>query len=185
MSSRRSAVTTAASVANQAIGLPIPRILAIFADLSPFFFAGAALYLLRERIPVRLGWIAAALAWSVLIVGIGANPVLAALPIAYLCMWAGAALPKLFHRVGRNNDMSYGTYIYAFPAQQLVALVGGTNFGVAAYIAMSVAATAPLAALSWFLVERPAQNWRHVFDRFPLVRKGFGIERRPTVTSSP
>ena len=112
------AVTTAASVANQAIGLPIPRILAIFADLSPFFFAGAALYLLRERIPVRLGWIAAALAWSVLIVGIGANPVLAALPIAYLCMWAGAALPKLFHRVGRNNDMSYGTYIYAFPAQQ-------------------------------------------------------------------
>lgn len=59
-------------------------------------------------------------------------------------------------KVGRRNDLSYGVYIYAWPVQQLVALSGGSRHGVALYIALSIALTYPLAALSWFLVEKPA-----------------------------
>lgn len=47
-------------------------------------------------------------------------------------------------------DFSYGLYIYAFPVQQVLAEQGRLNF------ALSVACTLPLAAASWFLVERPA-----------------------------
>jgi peptidoglycan/LPS O-acetylase OafA/YrhL len=176
--------TTAASVARQLIGLPIPNILAIFVDLAPFFFAGATLFLLRERIPLHVGCAVSALAWSALVVGTGANPVLAGLPIAYLCLWLGATLPGVFQQVGRRHDISYGTYIYAFPAQQLIALAGGASLGVALYTVACVAATLPLAALSWFAVERPAQNWRRVFDRFPLVRSGYGIARRPATAGT-
>jgi peptidoglycan/LPS O-acetylase OafA/YrhL len=117
---------------------------------------------------------------TVLLILTSANPILAALPVAYLCLWVGASLPTLFQRIGREHDISYGAYIYAFPVQQTIALLGGASLGVAFYASACVLATLPLAAASWFVVEKPAQRWRAAFDRFPLVRGGYGIKRRPS-----
>jgi peptidoglycan/LPS O-acetylase OafA/YrhL len=49
-------------------------------------------------------------------------------------------------------DLSYGLYIYAFPVQQVLASHGLLSFWT------SLAGTLPFAALSWFLVEAPAQR---------------------------
>jgi peptidoglycan/LPS O-acetylase OafA/YrhL len=58
--------------------------------------------------------------------------------------------------VGRVGDFSYGVYLYAYPIQQLLIYVtenGLTPLQLCALTSMSVA---PLAALSWYYVEKPA-----------------------------
>jgi peptidoglycan/LPS O-acetylase OafA/YrhL len=145
----------------------------LFVGLAPYFFAGATLYVLRERIPLDGRVAAGATGWVVAVLALDGSLVLAALPLAYLMLWLGAVLP--LDRVGRVNDISYGVYIYAFPVQQLLALAGATAWGVGPYIALSILGTVPLAAASWFAVERPAQ----------LLGRRRGIPREPAPAPAP
>lgn len=98
------------------------------------FFAGAALYLARWKPPL---WLAG--------VSLAAFPIIGplALPTAVLGLVRPGKLPA---------DLSYGIYIYAFPVQQVLAAYGRLN------LATAVLAVLPFAALSWFLVERPAMQ---------------------------
>jgi peptidoglycan/LPS O-acetylase OafA/YrhL len=66
-----------------------------------------------------------------------------ALPLAVVRL-GELKLPKL------PADLSYGLYIYSFPLQQWLATQHQLS------LATSLAATLPFAALSWFLVEKPA-----------------------------
>jgi peptidoglycan/LPS O-acetylase OafA/YrhL len=92
---------------------------------------------------------------------------LAALPIAFLCLWLGITLP--FRTVGRRNDLSYGLYVYGFPVQQTLALLGAARFGLTWFASLRLLLTMPLAIGSWFLVERPAlqfkDGWRQLQRR--------------------
>ncbi|HEX5244422.1 MAG TPA: acyltransferase [Tepidisphaeraceae bacterium] len=54
----------------------------------------------------------------------------------------------------KGVDLSYGTYVYAFVAQQFLAWRGVRNIGL--MLGLAIAITIPLAICSWFLVERPA-----------------------------
>ncbi|MDQ2838579.1 MAG: acyltransferase [Actinomycetota bacterium] len=128
--------------------------------LAPFFLAGSLLYQLRDKVPMRVGLAGLSLVLLVAIPLLGTPRlvVFCALPMAYLCMWLGARLP--LQRVGRRNDVSYGVYIYGFPVQQLLALYGQHRHGQLTYIVLAVLCTLPLAAASWFLVERPAMGSR-------------------------
>lgn len=79
----------------------------------------------------------------------------AAIPLLATPLWA-LGLPALVLAVGRlpapklPADLSYGLYIYAFPLQQMLAAHGVLNLWTA------LAATAPFAIASWFLIEKPA-----------------------------
>jgi peptidoglycan/LPS O-acetylase OafA/YrhL len=131
--------------------------------LGTFFLAGASLFSFSERIPLRwqFGVAAAGLFFLFSILGVGRS--LSALPLAYLLLWLGAALPKSLRKLGSKNDYSYGTYLYAFPVQQSLVLAGLHHAGPLVFIVVSAAVTAPLAVLSWHLVERPVQrlkSWR-------------------------
>jgi peptidoglycan/LPS O-acetylase OafA/YrhL len=165
-------------------GFPAPGVLVAFVGLAPFFFAGAVLFVLRNRIPLRVYYAALAAGMITFVCVTSADSVLAAVPIAYLSLWLGARLPSVFRRIGRRNDISYGIYIYAFPVQQLIALLGGAGLGVALYAGVSVVATVPFAVVSWFVVERPAQHWGRKLDRFPFVRSGFRVKRRSDAAAS-
>lgn len=160
------------------VGLPaaVPFFVTDFLGLAPFFFAGAALFVLRRHVPLcGVAALVAAVVLAVVLFTAG-DAALAAVPIAYLMMWLGARLP--FQTVGTRHDISYGMYVYAFPVQQLVALAGGAAFGVAAYIVLCVVGTIPFAMASWFLVERPAQRLRGLFDRASVARhRGSGMPR--------
>ncbi|WP_200950705.1 acyltransferase family protein [Microbacterium sp. Root180] len=118
------------------------------------FLAGAMVWQWKDRIPVN-AW-TLTVAGAVLIASL-LTPnyrLLAALPVAYLVMVAGASIKT--PRLALRNDVSYGVYIYAFPAQQVVAYSGVDEVAL-----MAVAATLltfPLAIASWFLVEKPAMR---------------------------
>ena len=73
---------------------------------------------------------------------------------AYGMIWLALA-PALTHRPPRHADLSYGTYLYGWPVQQtLHALFPAATAAGAA--AAGVVLTLAVAALSWFVVEKPA-----------------------------
>ena len=97
--------------------------------------------------------------------------VLGAPALAYLVIRVGIALsaPRWWLR---DRDVSYGLYIYTFPVQQSLVLLGAAALPVPAFALVSLAAALPFAMASWFLVERPALH---------LKRR----ERRRSVAAQP
>lgn len=129
--------------------------------LGGFFLAGMTVYLLRDRLRPQPVLAAAAITLSALatfllpaVASDGLTPGL----LAYGLLSFGALLPI---RIGDVNDISYGTYVYAFPVQQLLATAGAGRLGFAAMAILATVVTLPLAAMSWFLVERPTLRLAH------------------------
>ncbi|MCM3922017.1 acyltransferase [Frankia sp. AiPs1] len=122
--------------------------------LGSLFLAGALLYLYADRVPFssRLGLLAVALTAAGLLCPDGHTVI--SLPLAYVCVWAALRLP--LWKVAARDDLSYGTYIYSAPVQQLFAVYGLHRLGLVPYFLTCLAATTMLALASWRLVERPA-----------------------------
>lgn len=59
------------------------------------------------------------------------------------------------------HDISYGVYVYAFPVQQMLAVLHVNRLGLLSYTLAAIPPTFALATLSWFLVERPALRRAH------------------------
>lgn len=130
------------------------------AHFGVMFLAGALVFQLKDRLPLTRLPVLAALAAFVASAWLPDYRLVAALPIAYLLIAAGAV--GRHPRLQLRNDLSYGTYIFAFPLQQLLATLGLAGVGVLGFCLVAVAATLPVAAASWFLVERPALRLRRV-----------------------
>lgn len=126
--------------------------------LMPFFLGGAVAFIVIERFGINI-WIATiALVTAVACIltiphwgGQIASPML-----AYGLLYLSTVIPQ--PRWIAKNDISYGFYIYAWPVQQLVVLFGGAQWGMIAYILQTIVGTVVLAALSWFLIERPCMR---------------------------
>ncbi|WP_314148473.1 acyltransferase [uncultured Leifsonia sp.] len=123
------------------------------------FAAGALIHQLATRLPAR--WIHVLVA-SVLVVAASFLPeyrLVAAIPFAYVLIASGALLKVKALRL--RNDVSYGTYIYAFPVQQVIASAGLYRLGVGWFAALAIPFVALLAIASWFAVEKPALRLRN------------------------
>jgi peptidoglycan/LPS O-acetylase OafA/YrhL len=152
------------------LGLVLVSDYHLVADLVAFFAAGVVAYLFREKIPFShpIGVIAL----IVTLVAFGyprATLVLwLALPIAVL--WIAAYLP--LRDVDRHVDLSYGLYIYAFPLQQVCAVLGLFTAGLALFTVVPLVGALLLATLSWFAIERPclkAKDAPFFKQRIPLL----------------
>jgi peptidoglycan/LPS O-acetylase OafA/YrhL len=124
--------------------------------LGPYFFLSGVLYLFRSRIPSHPALLVAALVLARWGLRSDLMPVLGPPAIAYAAIWLALNLPKRLAWFDRAGDISYGVYIYAFPAQQLLAALGVHRIHPALYVAASFALTAPLAIASFRWVERPS-----------------------------
>jgi peptidoglycan/LPS O-acetylase OafA/YrhL len=79
---------------------------------------------------------------------------IAAVPLAYAIIVSGALIHN--ERFKLRTDLSYGVYIYACPIQQLLVICGLGTLNPIVFGIIGAVATLPFAALSWFLVEKPA-----------------------------
>ena len=122
------------------------------------FSLGMAAYLWRERIPLddRLAGLAAIV--FIVTLHFGHFSTLGMPALAYGMLWAAWRLP--FRRFGSRIDLSYGVYIYAFPIQQTIALLGGHGLGAPLFLVAALVGILPLAFLSQVLVERPALRFK-------------------------
>lgn len=121
-----------------------------------FFAVGMVMHQFRAWLRPN-GWLALALFVGFLL--LARTPVgrpLMQLLFPYIVLSFAYAKLGLLCRAGKFGDISYGTYIYAFPIQQLTvsALLGKISFG--ALMALQFALTIAIGYLSWHLVEKPA-----------------------------
>jgi peptidoglycan/LPS O-acetylase OafA/YrhL len=166
------------------LGVPVPHYTiphvgdiqraAVLASLATFFCAGAVLYRYRQVVRYTNRGIAISL-W-VLLLSIPLHLYAAVLPIAatYL-MFAVAFHPRVpFPRYGRYGwgDLSYGTYVYAFPIQQLLVWRFGSVLNPWTLFVLSVLLVLPVAFASWHWLEGPALRLRNVRRRTAASTSG-------------
>ncbi len=119
------------------------------------FLVGSVMFLYADRIPVSRALLGASmLLLALALVLPDAYPALGPAPLAYLLLRAGCG--HRLARVGSRRDLSYGIYIYAWPAQLLLLEAGIGDDNLAIHVVASLAAAASAAILSWHLVESPA-----------------------------
>jgi peptidoglycan/LPS O-acetylase OafA/YrhL len=132
------------------------------ARLLVMFLAGAVLYQFRDSIPAS--WALVAVSGVVVAVSrlLPDYHLLGALPLTYLLIVSGALIRH--RRLQFHTDLSYGVYIYAFPLQQVL-LIAGLRVHPFLFTAISIVVTLPVAALSWFLVEKPSLTLKSRLQR--------------------
>jgi peptidoglycan/LPS O-acetylase OafA/YrhL len=116
----------------------------------------------RDLVP-RSGWIV--LGSLVLLVGCSRLSALTArelLPIVLAYCVFYFAFSRQFWQAAKYGDFSYGTYLYAFPIQQLILAFTALSFPL--FVGTSMVLSALAGVASWFAVER----WFH-HTREPLV----------------
>ena len=131
-----------------------------------FFAAGAIACLLRRHIPISNGIMLLVL----VVFSFGrhtthATPVMW-LTLAYAALWF-AYVPRL-PGPPLQADLSYATYLWSWPIQQTVVQLTGAHEPLLVF-ALTIAVALPIAAVSWFFIEKPAlrlkdhpwlQGWR-------------------------
>lgn len=128
------------------------------ARFGVMFFAGALVYQYRKTLPLNWPLVVVSLLITVGTMWLPDYRAVGALFWAYAVLGIGVLIkvPALRFR----NDLSYGTYIYAFPIQQLLAIAGLGAIGALGFSVVATAATLVAAAASWFLVEKPSARAR-------------------------
>jgi peptidoglycan/LPS O-acetylase OafA/YrhL len=154
--------------------------LGTMAGLYRFFGAGVVIYLLRDRVVLnkQAAWIALAL--SLIAIATPFFMETAATVGAYALLVFAYECPQWFRRITARGDISYGTYLYAFPIQQLMfSLVGGRPW---LMTATALPLTLLAATLSWLVIERPALRMKRktARSRETSVTKGRAGTKLPT-----
>lgn len=137
------------------------------------FALGSCAWFMADRIPM-----------SRFLAAIGGVVYLASLPLGlfehvgligltYVILWLACVLP--LRGFDRRRDVSYGVYLYAFPVEQGVTLMGVRDHPL--HVATAFAITVPLAMLSYRLVERPALRMKKLSLR--SLRQA--VPRRETI----
>ena len=159
------------------------QLLSNWAWLVGCFAAGMVLYKLRHT-RIFDGRIAL-LALAGLVLSVPLRQFLPLFPLfgCYLALWL-AVTPRLpVIPAARFGDLSYGIYIYGWPAEQgVVWLLGGRAMWWQVFLLALPAATA-LALMSWHLVERPALRLKPRARHSPVaLRREAGVEVSATVS---
>ena len=135
---------------------PLPDHIQKYGECAAFFTSGTLLWVNRERIRlsgrVVVGMLACfallrSTTWSHL-------PYFGLLTYGTLYLGLRVRLPAI-----RHHDLSYGLYLYGWPAQQLAWMLPAGK-SVAGNIVIATLIALACAAVSWWLVERPALRWK-------------------------
>jgi peptidoglycan/LPS O-acetylase OafA/YrhL len=133
------------------------------------FLVGVSLYLFKERVKwsASIFVISAIATFTLLIVPHG--DFLVSVPAAYATVFLGTTNPAR-NKIILSGDYSYGLYLYGFPIEQAFASIWpGLNIS----IIFAIICALGFAALSWWLVEKPALKFRTIleFKRGPASAK--------------
>jgi peptidoglycan/LPS O-acetylase OafA/YrhL len=124
-----------------------------------FFASGMVLHFLRERLVFDGRYALLAAAALVVFVWLGHFIMLFPLAGAYLVIWFARRHDRWLDYSKHLGDLSYGLYIYGWPAEQLVLyLSGGKALWWQVFVG-SLALALPAAWLSWHGIEKWALVW--------------------------
>ncbi|MFJ4678802.1 acyltransferase family protein [Kitasatospora sp. NPDC088783] len=135
------------------------------------YLLGACARLYQERLPINDSL--AVLSALAMVAGMhwGGFFLIGYPAFAYLLFWLAVRLPAFCHKVARKRDYSYGIYVYGFTVEQTMAMLGFARWGHLRFLAVALAVTWVLAALSWHLVESPLLRLKDWAPRLPRRRQ--------------
>lgn len=148
-----------------------------YAYLSLPFVFGMAVYHFRRHIP--LGW-PVALGLTIVAIAVPTDATWS-LALGYCALWLGATA-KWLRPYNRLGDYSYGTYIFAWPVQQIIAL-SIPGIGPIGMMLIALPTVWMLGVLSWHFVERPALDAAKRWSR-RSSRSDEDVILAPTLTHS-
>jgi peptidoglycan/LPS O-acetylase OafA/YrhL len=134
-----------------------------------FFGAGMALHFLRDRLVFDWRGAVVALVALVVFVRIGHFIMLFPLAGAYLAIWFARRYDPWLDYARYCGDLSYGVYIYGWPAEQLVMYLSGGRAAWWQVFFGSLALALPMAWLSWHGIEKWALRWGRRGTARPLA----------------
>ena len=128
--------------------------------LFSFFAAGVLAHALRDRLRIStpVAVLAMATVAGLAFASESALNLLAPIPLTYALLHIGATWRT---SIAAKEDHSYGLYVYGWPVQQVLGMLGlGSLVPVPVFALVSFVCTLPLAIASWRLIERPALQTR-------------------------
>lgn len=138
---------------------PLPVRIANMVLLGAPFIIGSLIYAWRDRIPASFGIAAILLASAALARDSVLFDALLSVALAYSVLLVGFVRMPILNHYNRLGDYSYGTYIFAFPIQQIVASYGVTSPYL--LIAVALPLTLLLAVISWHFLESRCLAFAH------------------------
>ena len=125
------------------------------ARLGMLFLAGTLAYRFRDKFPISIALVVFAAIAIMIADGTPFEKPVWALGVAYGALWVAALPLGGLRRLTNRFDFSYGLYIYGWPVLQLLTLaLPAIAPAELAIVALAVAL--PVAAASWFVIEKPA-----------------------------
>ncbi len=145
----------------------------------PCFLSGALVFLLKDRIPRHLAILVALVTafFAACYAPLGAkfqqiaSQLIFPAAVAYSTFYLAFSDRIRLRNAACYGDLSYGTYLYAFPIQQ--ALISANLFSLPEVVLLSAALSILAGALSWHLVEK------HFLSRSKLARR----QLHPAITT--
>ena len=165
----------AAAIVSLYLAWPESPLLAepIHSRAAVFFLAGAALLVNRDWIPITGRGVVALAVASAIASFTAAYDLVFAVTFAYATLWLGFTESVRLPNLAAHGDLSYGTYLYAYPVTQVwVQVLQPVSPWVV--FALSLVTVMPLAWMSWHVVEQNA-----------LRLKGTVSRRKPKLRDAP
>jgi peptidoglycan/LPS O-acetylase OafA/YrhL len=137
----------------------------VFWKYATYFLFGAMFYVHRFDIPVSGGLAAMSVLALFALGGTAARDWTALPALTYLVLYLALARPCTAWLSRVFGDLSYGTYIWAFPIQQSIVAIAGPQIGPLMLQAVATPIVLTIAFVSWRVIERPALGLKRRFDR--------------------
>jgi peptidoglycan/LPS O-acetylase OafA/YrhL len=134
-----------------------------------FFGAGMVLHFLRDRLVWDWRYALLAILALVIFVRLGRFIMLFPLAGAYLVIWFARRYDPWLDYARYCGDLSYGLYIYGWPAEELVMWLSGGRAVWWQVFFGSLAVALPMAWLSWHGIEKWALRWGRRAATRPLA----------------
>jgi peptidoglycan/LPS O-acetylase OafA/YrhL len=154
-------------------GLAVLAIIAIYLLTIPFklpdgtlghlrqfafcYALGLGAYLIADRLEISINGLLASIALYIWTYGSPLQPLATTLLVGYGAVWLSAFSFGPLRAAANRTDLSYGIYVLGWPVGQML-LDGWPGLSAAALAGLNLVFVAPLALLSWHLVEKPSMG---------------------------
>jgi peptidoglycan/LPS O-acetylase OafA/YrhL len=134
----------------------------LWLSILPCFFVGTIFFLLKDQIPrsrfilsvLLVCFFAACYAPAASEFQNGLTEVLFPIAMAYTVFYFSFSGTIRMRRADAYGDFSYGTYLFAFPIQQMILSTSGHSLAFPALVFWSIILSVGAGAISWHLVEK-------------------------------
>ncbi len=130
------------------------------------YLIGVCAYYFHEKIPLR-----PSIGYASLVIGcvLSFNTYTSCLfPVFFAYSVIVMGFCGRVKNIERKADLSYGIYMYGWPVQIILGSVLSKSFGLYGYLLVSLLIVIPIAALSWYGVEKPAIKLKKFFIKKAL-----------------